>query len=259
MPKLCAYSIIAYGINCFANIIFEEILPLFIASPKHEGGMEFSSGQMGAMMSVLGISALVVQLIFVPSWEKKYGLPMLNIVFLGIAAVSSLITPFLSVIQGPTWLIWGCLIVTLMFNIIGWGVAFTAQIVLINDTAPRGFRLTRESGFRVGSATDSFPRFLSQPPAWAPLTVSPKLSPLLLAPSALLWEAGSTPAVSPTACRSPWTARCLTTSARSSLFLGSSKDSRSRRNLSFGKSRKRMKKSSRCWRISSKMDLAADE
>ncbi|KAI9022464.1 major facilitator superfamily domain-containing protein [Hyaloraphidium curvatum] len=136
MPKLCAYAIVAYGINCFANIIFEEILPLFIASPKTEGGMEFTSGQMGVMMSILGVSALVVQLIFVPSWEKKYGLPNLNIWFLGIAAVTSIITPFMSYIEGPVWLIWTCLIVTLGFNIIGWGIAFTAQIVLINDTAP---------------------------------------------------------------------------------------------------------------------------
>jgi hypothetical protein len=137
MPKLCAYSIIAYGINCFANIIFEEILPLFIASPRSNGGMEFTSGQMGALMSILGISALVIQLIFVPRWEKAYGLPNLNLFFLAMAAVTSFITPFLSVLDGPVWLIWASLIVTLMLNIIGWGIAFTAQIVLINDTAPR--------------------------------------------------------------------------------------------------------------------------
>src|SRR4051812_10473621 len=123
------------------------------------------------MMSILGISALAVQLTFVPSWEKRFGLPNLNIVFLAIAAVTSLLTPFISYINGPTWLIWTCLIMTLGFNIIGWGIAFTAQIVLINDTAPRTL-----PGHESSSC--SYPTLL-QPPVSELRTAFRRLSRLL--------------------------------------------------------------------------------
>ncbi len=127
LPKLCVYSIFAYGILCFANIMFEEVLPLFVASPRSVGGLGFTVGQMGMMMSILGAIALVVQLYFVEEWERKYGLLQLNIFWLGVALVSTLVTPFLTLIEEPSWLLWTAVLFVFTVNLLGWGIAFTAE------------------------------------------------------------------------------------------------------------------------------------
>jgi len=127
LPKLCVYSIFAYGILCLANIMFEEVLPLFVASPRELGGLGFSVGQMGMMMSILGAIALVVQLYFVEEWERKYGLLQLNIFWLFIALVSTLVTPFLTFVREPQWLMWTAVLFVFTVNLLGWGIAFTAE------------------------------------------------------------------------------------------------------------------------------------
>lgn len=72
-PKVC-FSIFCYATWCLITIIYEEVYALYVAEPLKAGGLQFSSFDIGTLLSMSGVIHLISQLIIFPILEAKLGL-----------------------------------------------------------------------------------------------------------------------------------------------------------------------------------------
>jgi hypothetical protein len=67
-------SIAAYATWAFINVIYDEVLSLFVVTPIASGGLSMSSTELGLVLSSLGIAQIVSQIFIYPVVERSLGL-----------------------------------------------------------------------------------------------------------------------------------------------------------------------------------------
>lgn len=67
-------SIAAYATWAFINVIYDEVLSLFVVTPVASGGLSMSSTELGLVLSSLGIAQIVSQIFIYPVVERSLGL-----------------------------------------------------------------------------------------------------------------------------------------------------------------------------------------
>jgi MFS family permease len=66
-------TILCYGTWCLINVLYEELFPLFAATPLKYGGLQASAFEIGIVLSASGIAQLVAQIVIYPWMETRFG------------------------------------------------------------------------------------------------------------------------------------------------------------------------------------------
>jgi MFS family permease len=66
-------SILAYAMWCFVTVIYEEVYALYVAEPLREGGLQFTSFDIGLILSLSGVIQIVSQVFIYPVVERRCG------------------------------------------------------------------------------------------------------------------------------------------------------------------------------------------
>ena len=160
LSKNVCLCIMSYAIWCFLQVIYDEVYALFVATPIALGGLQFSSFEMGAVLSLLGIVQVIGQLILFPIAERKYGL----VGSLKLASVTmvifSILLPFVGdlarhVVTSPDGLytftqkaiVFNALLFVLAGRNFGCVIGYIAVMILVNDSAPGKHTLGVVHGF----------------------------------------------------------------------------------------------------------------
>ncbi|KAI9591300.1 major facilitator superfamily domain-containing protein [Syncephalis fuscata] len=142
IPSQCWAPIVAGGALAFQSIIFDEIFPIWAATPIILGGLNFSSNNIGATLSAAGVFTLFVQLFLFPSLERRFGPHRLFYLSMFAYSVVLFIFPSLSLLVGvsygeidPRILLWTCLILCMGWRITCSVLSFTSYNLLILESA----------------------------------------------------------------------------------------------------------------------------
>jgi hypothetical protein len=73
LTKKVRKSILTYATWCLVTIIYEEVYALYVAEPFKSGGLQFTSFDIGLIMSLSGIIQVISQLVIYPIFQKKFG------------------------------------------------------------------------------------------------------------------------------------------------------------------------------------------
>ncbi|KAI8924177.1 major facilitator superfamily domain-containing protein [Entophlyctis helioformis] len=163
-------SIAGYAAWSLLQVLFDEIYALFIASPLRAGGLQFSSFDMGVVLSLVGVSQVFGQLVLYPMAERRWGYVGCFKLASVIMIVFSLILPFVgdyarAVADDPvagvyseTQKLWVfvALMTVLSGRNIGSVIGFISVMVLVNDSAPGKHTLGTVHG--CGQVAASFVR-----------------------------------------------------------------------------------------------------
>ncbi|KAI9598984.1 major facilitator superfamily domain-containing protein [Syncephalis fuscata] len=130
--------IIAGSSLAFQAIVFEEIFPIWAATPIIFNGLSLAANEIGTILSIAGAYMLIIQLFVFPFLEKKLGAHRL----FGIAMIcytpALFIFPWISQLAGapgdettPRLLMWTCLYLILGWQITCNTISFTAWSLLL--------------------------------------------------------------------------------------------------------------------------------
>lgn len=142
-----------YGLLCFSFILMDETIPFLLRSPVQEGGMDFSSSDIGFVLSISGLPMLVFVLFYlakVVSGSKKQAFSRFVCGSIFIAAL----WPLLGAIYknrlyqsgGAKDILMACTIILAMSKHIFSTVCFTSVIVMVNNSVENKF-LGQANGF----------------------------------------------------------------------------------------------------------------
>ncbi|KAH6573462.1 hypothetical protein BASA60_006010 [Batrachochytrium salamandrivorans] len=170
--------IASYAIWSFIQVLFEEISALFVATPIASGGLQFTSFDMGIVLSLVGISQVFGQLVVYPIAERWWGcvgcfraasiimiffstlLPFVCDLARQVIGNSEMIStdPIAGDLYTPNQKL--LVYVALMFVLAGRNISmvlgFISVLILVNDSAPGPSSLGTVHGF--GQVAVSFVR-----------------------------------------------------------------------------------------------------
>ncbi|KAI9245057.1 major facilitator superfamily domain-containing protein [Sporodiniella umbellata] len=147
---------IAYGFFAFQAVYMDELFPLYTASTRENGGLGFSSNEIGTALAYSGMVTLVSQLVVLPTLTKKLGLlrlfqlALFILVFLyssqGIIRTLYSIPNFDGQLDTKLW-VWVGLLISQTIKTLCHTICFTCCTILINNAAPRMDSLGAVNGF----------------------------------------------------------------------------------------------------------------
>ncbi|KAI9486669.1 MAG: major facilitator superfamily domain-containing protein [Benjaminiella poitrasii] len=155
-PSVLAISIL-YAVSAFQMLYFDELLPTWSATPKDLGGLEFESGEIGAILSYAGFVMLFFQVFLLHRMTAIFGL--LNLFQMALLSSTFVffaqgLCRFLYQIPDPTsvepnskfWVLLG-LVVCLTVKSLAQTISITTAVILLNNCVERHDTLGFINGF----------------------------------------------------------------------------------------------------------------
>ncbi|KAG1184051.1 hypothetical protein G6F36_007988 [Rhizopus arrhizus] len=147
---------IAYGFFAFQAIYMDEIFPLYTASTRENGGLDFTSNEIGTALAFSGIVTLISQLIVLPALTRKLGLlsmfqyALFILVFLyssqGVIRTLYSIPDPHGRVDTKFW-VWVGVLTSQCIKTLCHTICFTSCTILVNNAAPRKDSLGAVNGF----------------------------------------------------------------------------------------------------------------
>ncbi len=141
-----------YGVLAFCQILFDELLPVFAKTAKGDGGLGWTSGDVGSLQVVQGAVQIVVNLFILPRLVAAFGL------FLCFRNSVAPLIPILLVFPAAGRLsdrpdaLWPVMALGVAFKAGCMAPAFTSIMLLINNSS-RGRALGSINGFAQSVAS----------------------------------------------------------------------------------------------------------
>jgi hypothetical protein len=66
-------AILPYNVLCFLQVIFDELIALWAVINPQDGGLSFTSSDIGWALSFMGILNLFIQIVLFPPFQARYG------------------------------------------------------------------------------------------------------------------------------------------------------------------------------------------
>ncbi|KAJ1566578.1 hypothetical protein HK405_009260 [Cladochytrium tenue] len=138
-------AVAAYATISFLNIIFDETFSIWSVTPPRDGGLGFTSLDIGTSLSLMGCATLFIQLVVYPTLSRWYSplalfrtaVTIYPVVYLGFPCISTFVVGAEDDGAGARWLTWPALLANLMSrhfcNVLG----FTSVMIMINNSADR--------------------------------------------------------------------------------------------------------------------------
>jgi len=126
----------AYGGVCLLAVVFDETLPLFLQEDIANGGMGWTSNQIGILGSITGVVSLIYQLLLYPRVARKFGqVHALRYAFC-LGLFYFFFFPLLqNVAELPLTLMWLSMILPLIPRVMVYATMFTCSIILVSNSA----------------------------------------------------------------------------------------------------------------------------
>ncbi|KAI8614029.1 major facilitator superfamily domain-containing protein [Chytriomyces sp. MP71] len=139
--KPSALAITGYTMLAFENIILDEVFNLWVVTPREDGGLGYSSADVGISLSLVSFLALYFQLATYPSLTRyasplqlyRIGALIYVIPYIGYPIISGVLAPVL-----PSRLTYAALLLNLTILQFSNILCFTSIFIVINNSAPRG-------------------------------------------------------------------------------------------------------------------------
>jgi hypothetical protein len=159
--------IIAMGIFTYHSMTYDHLLPIFLEDDRGEpfsalsqafsgvspffspGGLGMSMQQVGAIMSINGVIALLIQAVIFPLAAAQLGIHRLFILVILLHPLAYLIMPYLVYLPAP-WLlpgIYACLTVRNLLSIL----AYPVLLILIKEATPSPCVLGKINGLAASA------------------------------------------------------------------------------------------------------------
>eukprot|EP01095_Lingulamoeba_sp_RSL-Kostka_P007536 TRINITY_DN2412_c0_g1_i1.p1 TRINITY_DN2412_c0_g1~~TRINITY_DN2412_c0_g1_i1.p1 ORF type:complete len:644 (+),score=147.35 TRINITY_DN2412_c0_g1_i1:28-1959(+) len=150
--KVPIVAIMSYGFICAIYISFDEVVPIFFATPIEQGGLHFNSIEIGIALGVAGISLAIFTFYFVPSITKRWG-------YLRVYQVSLIVDvfilgpfPIVGYLATKKLLLWPTIILILCMKQIFAALCFIPVMILVNNSVtPNNLGTINGIGQSVGS------------------------------------------------------------------------------------------------------------
>ena len=125
-----------YAVMGLCNMTVSEVLPLWVVTPIHDGGLNFDSSQIGMAIAFTGPVQILTQIFIYPWLVNRLG--VLSTCKLGIYvyAASVVLFPWVSLTRHmkPSLISWSFLVLVLTIANVSALWCFTSVFVLINNS-----------------------------------------------------------------------------------------------------------------------------
>jgi len=138
------HLIISYGILAFHTIVFQGLFPVFLSTPKPKdppssffkfvGGFGLSTHEVGIILTVQGILAMLLQFIIFPPLVAKFGAFTIYRAAMILYPISYFIIPYLDFV--PTIYVPAAIYSILIIHIIFASITYPGNAILLSDSAP---------------------------------------------------------------------------------------------------------------------------
>jgi hypothetical protein len=142
-------SILAYAMWCFVTVIYEEVYALYVAEPLREGGLQFTSFDIGFILSLSGVVQIISQIFIYPIFERRCGqkgtFKWAAILLVGFAFALPFCTDFArsivtssdgSYTSDQKAAVFGMLLFLLSGKTLASVLGYIPVIIFVNDSAP---------------------------------------------------------------------------------------------------------------------------
>ncbi|CDH55440.1 member of major facilitator superfamilymultidrug-dha1 sub-family [Lichtheimia corymbifera JMRC:FSU:9682] len=154
-PAVLAISI-SYALFSFQAIYYDELFPIWSASPRNNGGLGYRADEIGIALAYCGIVTLILQLFFLPKLTARFGvLRLYRFVLAGCIPLYFMqgyvrwfyeIPDLHGARQTKFW-VWVGILVTATFRTCYHSISYTACTILVNNGAKRLNTLGTVNGF----------------------------------------------------------------------------------------------------------------
>ncbi|RKP07552.1 major facilitator superfamily domain-containing protein, partial [Thamnocephalis sphaerospora] len=138
IPQQCWPPVLAGASYAFLMVIYNEIFPIWAATPIARHGLGFQAHQIGIALGFTGVFSFVALLFFVPA-ERRLGPQGLYRTALLVYTPICLLFPFFSNLMASDGvsmpMFWGLLIVALAWRAVSALLAYSAYTVMVLDSA----------------------------------------------------------------------------------------------------------------------------
>ena len=137
-PDAACWSAIATYASCgFVAVLANELSPLFAASPRDDGGLAYTSTDIGAIAAACGVVILVYTATSFHRLERRYGARQLFMHAIVIVGLTTALTPIVSLLPTfPAQMTY--LSVVFALRACAGPTAVTASSMLVTNAAPPG-------------------------------------------------------------------------------------------------------------------------
>lgn len=134
-------------ITCLALVMYNQIYPIFAATPAMDGGLGFDSRSIGISLAIAGAATIYLQLVAYPQRARIYGPLVCYQQGFKVIIVYLLAMPFLSLLASSVqtqqhvgnvefYLLWILLIFLLLIRMAGQVLTLTSMNLLLANLAP---------------------------------------------------------------------------------------------------------------------------
>jgi hypothetical protein len=155
----------SYALVSLVQIILDEVYALWCVAPVSQGGLAFSSRDVGTSLSFVGVMILVVQLALFPHFHSRHGLTTCYKVGFLVYGLTMLFLPHINSIllltsssAHSTLYLWLTLLLTITVRVIASSFVFTCCMIFVNNAGKEAGDLGIVNG--VSQCTVSFVRTL---------------------------------------------------------------------------------------------------
>lgn len=131
-------STVAYMFMRLTVIGLDDAMPLFMSTPRVDGGMAMTSNQIGLALFGQGILLVAHVLFIFPYLKERMGTLQLFWCSAAAIPVACFLLPFMSDLLPyvPSWFLYICVELYLGLKVMSFATGFTCVTVLINNSAP---------------------------------------------------------------------------------------------------------------------------
>jgi MFS family permease len=126
-------SIVAYGLLSCAQILFDELMPVFCKLEAADGGLGFTSAQVGSVQIVAGVTQITSQLFIFPALSRRFGpLKCFRHSMWPLACLAAF--PIAGRFAGDAALTWTALSAAIVWKTVLMAICFTTIMIAINNS-----------------------------------------------------------------------------------------------------------------------------
>ena len=146
-----ALCIASYACVAMAQVLFDELMPIFAKTSGSSGGLSFDSGQVGLVLTMQGAALIVYQPVFFPIIVQRVGAVRLFFISALLLVPVFFFFPALTLAYDAPAVLWPALAVAIVAKACLLANMFTGILMLTNRSA-RGANLGKVNGVSQSSS-----------------------------------------------------------------------------------------------------------
>lgn len=157
--KQVTLNILAYSLLSAHTTSFDQIFPMYLATSSKDGGLGLTPQEIGVLLSIVGVVAMLLQILFFPPLQRRLGSAWCLRIASGFYCFVYCGIPLLSHVRGQSRNVMFAGVLAVCFGKVTAGVlAFPSSAILVTNAVPSARLLGSVNG--LNQAIGSFTRML---------------------------------------------------------------------------------------------------